>query len=88
MAGTTRILLAVAYWSPRFLWLGAAIWLAASFAAYLAVMRAILPRPETWLMRRPFRVVVNIGHGQNGFLTAALLGGALHAGSKAWLRAC
>ena len=26
---------------------GLAIWLAASFAAYLAVMRAILPRPET-----------------------------------------
>ncbi len=58
---------------------GLAIWLAASFAAYLAVMRAILPRPETWLIAAAFPAVfVNIGHGQNGFLTAALLGGALH----------
>ena len=58
---------------------GLAIWLAASFAAYLAVMRAILPRPETWLIAAAFPAVfVNVGHGQNGFLTAALLGGALH----------
>jgi hypothetical protein len=58
---------------------GLAIWLAASFAAYLAVMRAILPRPETLLIAAAFPAVfVNIGHGQNGFLTAALLGGALH----------
>jgi hypothetical protein len=58
---------------------GLAIWLAASFAAYLAVMRAILPRPETLLIASAFPgVFVNIGHGQNGFLTAALLGGALH----------
>jgi hypothetical protein len=58
---------------------GLAIWLAASFAAYLAVMRAILPRPETLLIASAFPAVfVNIGHGQNGFLTAALLGGALH----------
>ena len=58
---------------------GLAIWLAASFAAYLAVMRAILPRPETLLIASAFPAVfINIGHGQNGFLTAALLGGALH----------
>jgi hypothetical protein len=58
---------------------GLAIWLAASLAAYLAVMRAILPRPETLLGAAAFPAVfVNIGHGQNGFLTAALLGGALH----------
>jgi hypothetical protein len=58
---------------------GLAIWLAASLAAYLAVMRAILPRPETLLLAAAFPAVfVNIGHGQNGFLTAALLGGALH----------
>ncbi len=58
---------------------GLAIWLAASVAAYLAVMRAILPRPETLLIAAAFPAVfVNIGHGQNGFLTAALLGGALH----------
>jgi hypothetical protein len=58
---------------------GLAIWLAASLAAYLAMMRAILPRPETLLIATAFPAVfVNIGHGQNGFLTAALLGGALH----------
>ena len=58
---------------------GLAIWLAASFAAYLAAMRAIVPRPETLLIAAAFPAVfINIGHGQNGFLTAALLGGALH----------
>ena len=57
---------------------GLAIWLAASFAAYLAAMRAIAPRPETLLIAAAFPAVfINIGHGQNGFLTAALLGGAL-----------
>src|SRR5260221_3527845 len=58
---------------------GLAIWLAASLAAYLAAMRAILPRPETLLIAAAFPAVfINIGHGQNGFLTAALLGGGLH----------
>jgi hypothetical protein len=57
---------------------GLAIWLIAGLVAYLAVMRAILPRPETLLIAAAFPAVfVNIGHGQNGFLTAALLGGAL-----------
>jgi len=57
---------------------GLALWLAASLAAYLAVVRAILPRPETLLIAAAFPAVfVNVGHGQNGFLTAALLGGAL-----------
>ena len=59
--------------------LGLSLWLAASFAAYLATMRAILPRPETWLVASAFPAAfVNAGHGQNGFLTTALLGGALH----------
>ena len=58
---------------------GLAIWLIASFAAYLAAIRAILPRPQTWLLATAFPAVfVNVGHGQNGFLTTALLGGALH----------
>jgi hypothetical protein len=57
---------------------GLALWVAASLAAYLAAMRAILPRPETLLIATAFPAVfVNVGHGQNGFLTAALLGGAL-----------
>jgi Glycosyltransferase family 87 len=58
---------------------GLSIWLVAGLAGYLAVMRAILPRPETLLVAAAFPAVfINIGHGQNGFLTAALLGGALH----------
>lgn len=58
---------------------GLALWLVASFAAYLAAIRAILPRQETLLVAAAFpAVLVNVGHGQNGFLTAALLGGALH----------
>jgi hypothetical protein len=57
---------------------GLALWLAASCAAYLAVIRSILPRNETLLIAAAFPAVfVNAGHGQNGFLTAALLGGAL-----------
>lgn len=66
---------------------GLAIWLAFSFAAYLAAIRAILPRRETLLVAAAFPAVfVNVGHGQNGFLTAALLGGALHLlDRKPWL---
>jgi hypothetical protein len=57
---------------------GLGIWLAASLAAYLATMRAIMPGSQTLLIAAAFPAVfVNIGHGQNGFLTAALLGGAL-----------
>jgi len=58
---------------------GLAIWIAASLAAYLAAMRAILPRPETLLIAAASPALfINIGHGQNGFLTAGLLGAALH----------
>ena len=66
---------------------GLSIWLVASFAAYLATLRAILPRPETLLVASAFPAVfINVGHGQNGFLTAALLGGALHwLDRKPWL---
>lgn len=54
-------------------------WVAASLSTYLLTMRAILPRPETLLLALAFPAsFVNIGHGQNGFLTAALIGGALH----------
>jgi hypothetical protein len=66
---------------------GLSIWLAASFAAYLATLRAILPHKETLLIATAFPAVfVNIGHGQNGFLTTALLGGALHLlARRPWL---
>ena len=54
------------------------IYMATTFAAYLAMLRAIVPRPETLLVAAAFPAVfVNLGHGQNGFLTAALIGGAL-----------
>src|SRR4051812_18505260 len=57
---------------------GLLIWLAASLAAYLAAIRTILRRPETLLLALAFPAVfVNLGHGQNGFVTAALLGFAL-----------
>lgn len=57
---------------------GLALWVASSLLAYLAVMRAILPRRETLLVAAAFPAVfVNIGHGQNACFTAALLGGAL-----------
>ncbi len=47
---------------------GLALWLIASLVAYLATLRAILPRPETLLIACAFPAVfINIGHGQNGF---------------------
>jgi hypothetical protein len=62
-----------------------ALWQGATFAFYLASLRAIVKDSET-LARDPLwilaalafpAVFVNFGHGQNGFLTAALLGGGL-----------
>jgi alpha-1,2-mannosyltransferase len=66
---------------------GLALWQLASLAAYLATLRAILPRRETLLVAAAFPAVfVNVGHGHNGFLSAALLGGALHwLDRKPWL---
>jgi alpha-1,2-mannosyltransferase len=66
--------------------LALAVWQGASFALYLAVIAAILRRirddatvARLWL---PAAVAfpaafVNLGHGQNGFLTAGLFGAAL-----------
>jgi hypothetical protein len=54
------------------------VYQAATFAAYLAVVRNIAGRPEAWLLAAAFPAVfVNVTHGHNGFITAALLGGAL-----------
>ena len=54
------------------------LWMAVTLSAYLAVIRSIVPRGETMLLALAFpAVTVNLGHGQNGFLTAALLGGSL-----------
>lgn len=56
-----------------------AAWLAATGAAYAAVVRGWLDRRAgAWPTILAFpAVLTNIGHGQNGFLTAALLGGGL-----------
>ena len=54
-------------------------WAAISFVPYLAVMRAIVGRPFGWLLAAAFPVVLtNTLVGQNGFLTASLIGGALY----------
>jgi len=56
------------------------IWQGASLAAALAVFRAILPQPSALLYALAFpAVLVCLGHGQTGFLTAALLGGGVLA---------
>lgn len=66
---------------------GLLAWMVVGLAAYLATIRAILPRSETWLVALAFPAVfVNLGHGQNGFLTAALLGAALQVmDRRPWL---
>lgn len=53
-------------------------WLAVSLPAFMIAVHAIVPRRETWLVTAAFPAVfVNVGHGQNAFFTAALLGGFL-----------
>jgi Glycosyltransferase family 87 len=65
-----------------------AVWQGVTLLLYLLAMRAIArggPRDDgpvdaygTWLLALAFPAVfVNLGHGQNGFLTAALIGFAL-----------
>jgi hypothetical protein len=58
------------------------VWLLATGLAYGMTIRAIVPvattRPDVLLAAFAFPAVfVNIGHGQNGFLTATLLGAGL-----------
>ncbi len=54
------------------------LWQVTTLIAYLKVISDILPRKEVWLPALAFPAVfVNIGHGHNGFLTAALIGGGL-----------
>ena len=53
--------------------------LSVSFLPYLAVMRAIVGRPFGLVLAVAFPVVLNNALvGQNGFLTAALIGGTLY----------
>jgi len=54
-------------------------WAAASLVPYLAVMRAIVGRPFGFLLAAAFPVVLtNTLVGQNGFLTASLIGATLY----------
>jgi arabinofuranan 3-O-arabinosyltransferase len=54
-------------------------WVAVSLVPYLAMMRAIVGRPVGLLLAVAFPVVLaNTMVGQNGFLTAALIGGTLY----------
>jgi len=54
------------------------VWQAATFALYLRAMRAIVPMPGALLPTLAFpAVLINISHGHNGFLSAALFGGGL-----------
>jgi arabinofuranan 3-O-arabinosyltransferase len=53
-------------------------WMVASFIPYLAVMRGIVGRSFGWMFAAAFPMVFNNTLvGQNGFLTAALIGGTL-----------
>jgi hypothetical protein len=53
-------------------------WMAVSIVPYLAVMRAIVGRHFGWLLALGFPMVFNNTLvGQNGFLTASLIGGTL-----------
>src|SRR3954470_17174145 len=54
-------------------------WVSASLLPYLAIMRAIVGRPFGWLLAAAFPLALNNTLvGQNGFLTAALIGGTLY----------
>jgi alpha-1,2-mannosyltransferase len=54
------------------------VWLGAGFAAFFACVRRILPQRWGILPLLAFPAVLsNLGHGHNGFLTAACLGGCM-----------
>jgi hypothetical protein len=54
-------------------------WVSASFVPYLLMMRAVVGKPFGWMLAIAFPVVFNNALiGQNGFLTAALIGGTLY----------
>jgi alpha-1,2-mannosyltransferase len=53
------------------------VWIGLTLAGYLAALRAILPHPLVIAAALGFTAsFVNLIHGQNGFLTTGLLGGA------------
>lgn len=58
--------------------LAVALWMALTLPLYLVVIRQIVPHRHWLIVALAFPAVfVNLGHGQNGFLTTALLGAAL-----------
>lgn len=63
------------------------LWLAATGAAWMRMVRAWGEGEVGWLAMATFpAVLLNAGHGQNAFLVAALLGaGALLAPTRPWL---
>lgn len=89
IAGTGALDYAGFYYPPHYLLilapLGALpylpaffVWMAASFGAAFAIVRTIVPRRETLLFAIGFPgTLINFAHGQNGFLSTALFGGAL-----------
>ncbi len=53
-------------------------WMAATAPLYLLAIRGIIAEKAALLAAAAFpAVLVNVAHGQNGFLTAALIGGAM-----------
>src|SRR3954465_13931209 len=70
----------VAAFLAQFPYAGAFIgWVSVSLVPYLVTMRAIVGRPFGWLLAVAFPVVLtNTLVGQNGFLTASLIGGMLY----------
>jgi alpha-1,2-mannosyltransferase len=50
-------------------------WLVVTIAAYVAVVRKFIPRPDALIPILGFPAVfMNVGHGQNAFLSAAIVG--------------
>ena len=78
------------HYPPPFLFVAAALaqfpypvafvgWVCASFVPYLIVMRAVVGRAFGFVLAAGFPIVFpNVLVGQNGFLTAALVGGTLY----------
>ncbi|MDP3181827.1 MAG: glycosyltransferase family 87 protein [Desulfobaccales bacterium] len=55
-----------------------AVWLLPALAGYLLIVRRLAPHPlSIWLTLAFFGTFQNFIHGQNGFLSAVLLGGGL-----------
>ena len=63
------------------------LWVSTTFLAYLSALWRLLPEPRAILPMVAFPgVFLNLGHGQNAFLTAALLGwGLILLPRRPWL---